>query len=449
MAAADPRRAAVIALQRVHMDGGYSQLVLDTLLKETAFSPADKALLSRLFYGVLERRLTLDYLIGKCASMPLKKMHPQILELLRIGIYQLLYMDRIPDAAAVYETVKLTRGMGQMKATGFVNAVLREIGRRKEKNSLFDDLPEGSAGESIRYSVSVEWIDRWKEQYGEEITAGLLQSLDELPPQSLRINTALISVAEFQERLRVAEVPFAVADGLPDSIQIPAGFDWKRVAKIEENWYYYQDTASQYDCLALGALPGERIADVCAAPGGKSFTLALMMQNEGYLLASDLYPKKCDMMSRRAKTLGLTMVDTAPRDAAGPLPTALIGSFDRVMCDAPCSGLGVIRRKPEIREKSLADVASLPDTQWNILCRAAELVKPGGVLQYSTCTLNKAENEEITARFLAEHPDFDKRILPLVSCFEKAGLAPSHEITLFPHLHGTDGFYIASFTRKG
>ncbi len=447
--AADPRRAAIEALQRVHRDGGYSQLVLDSLLRDSAFSPADKALVSRLFYGVLERRLTLDFLIGRCATMPIKRMHPRVLELLRVGIYQLLYMDRIPDAAAVYETVRLTRVMGQPKASGFINAVLREVLRRKEKGALWEDLPPGSAGESIRYSVPAEWIDRWKDQYGETVTAGLLTSLEVPPLQSLRVNTKQISADEFQQRLKAADVPFVVPDDLPDGIQISNGFDWKRVAKIEENWYYYQDTASQYDCLALGAQPGERIADVCAAPGGKSFTLSLMMGDTGYILAGDLYLQKTAMIANRAKALGLSCVHTVTRDAAEALPPELVGNFDRVMCDAPCSGLGVIRRKPEIREKSVSDIASLPETQWNILCRAAEMVRPGGVLQYSTCTLNRSENEEIAARFLEQHPDFEPRVLPLPACFEKAGLPQSHEITLFPHLHGTDGFYIASFTRKG
>lgn len=448
MAGADPRRTAVEVLLRVHRDGGYSQLVLDAALRKTAFAPADRALVSRLFYGVLERRITLDFIIGSCATMPLSRMHPTVRELLRTGVYQLIYMDRIPDAAAVYETVRLTRAMGQMKAAGFVNAVLREVLRRKEKSALFDALPSGTEGEAIRCSVPAEWIDRWKAQYGDSLTAGLLDSLETPPPQSVRVNTLKISAADFRERLQNAGVPFTVPDDLPDGLQISTGFDWKSLAKVEENWYYYQDTASQYDCLALAAQPGERIVDVCAAPGGKSFTLALMMQNRGEVLATDLYPKKCDMLARRAEALGLSCIQTMPRDAAAPLPDTLRGAFDRVLCDAPCSGLGVIRRKPEIREKTVSDIAALPETQLNILCRAAEMVKPGGVLQYSTCTLNTAENEEVAAAFLEKHPEFMPRVLPLTACFEKAGLPPSHQITLFPHLHDTDGFFIASFIRR-
>ncbi len=437
-----PRKAAVEVLTRVHRDGSYSNIVLDAALREHAFKAQDKALLSRLVYGVIERRLTLDYVLDKLSSVKLKKMHPFVREILRTGVYQLLFMDKIPASAAVNEAVKLSKMMGCAKASGLVNAVLRNVQRAGD--TLLADAPD-----EVVYSIPQPWIAYWREQYGEDCANGMMEALLQPPPQSIRINTLQISVAQFCERLEQAGVPFEVQPDLPEALHITKGFEWKTLAKIEENWYYYQDTASQYCCRALEAQKGEKIADVCAAPGGKSFTLAQYMQNDGYLLSGDVYPQKCDTIASRAAMLGITCLETVVRDAASPLPPALCEAFDRVLCDAPCSGLGVIRRKPEIRYRTKESVADLAPLQLEILNRAAQMVRVGGVLQYSTCTLRPEENEQVVEAFLRSHPNFSPRELPLSSCFEKAGLSPSHQITLFPHVHNTDGFFIASFRKNG
>lgn len=443
---AGARRIAVDVLVRIHRDGGFSNIVLDTALRENTLSAADKALVSRLVYGVTERRLTVDYVLGNFCTMKPTKMHPVVVEILRTGVYQLLYMDKIPASAAVNEAVKLTKAMGQYKASGMVNAVLRNVDRQRD--TLFDRLPRGVQGDAVRYSVPADLVAYWRRTYGDEMTNGLLSEVNVPPPQYVRVNTLKISVEEFTGRLTDANVPFMVHPDLPAGIHIPAGIDWKGLAKIEENWYYYQDTASQYCCFALGAKPQERIADVCAAPGGKSFTVAQYMQNNGKILAGDMYPAKCETIETRAEQFGISCIQTVVRDASKPVPAALVGQFDRVLCDAPCSGFGVIRRKPEIRYKPLAEFADLPKLQLEILSRAAEMVKNGGVLQYSTCTLRVEENEQVTAAFLKTHPDFVPQILPLDSCFDKAGIEPTHQITLFPHIHQTDGFFIASFRKK-
>ncbi len=443
---AGARRVAVEVLIRIHRDSGFSNIVLDTALRENNLSSADKGLVSRLVYGVTERRLTIDYVLGQFCTMKLTKMHPAVAEILRTGVYQLLFMDKIPVSAAVNEAVKLAKAMGQYKAAGMVNAVLRNVDRKRD--TLFDRLPKGAQGDAVRYSVPADLVVCWQKAYGRDITDGLLQAVNVPPPQYLRVNTLKISVEDFTKRLTDAGVPYTVHPDLPAAVHIPAGIDWKGLAKWEENWYYYQDTASQYCCFALGARPHEHIADVCAAPGGKSFTVAQYMQNDGRILAGDIYPAKCETIENRAKDFGITCIQTVVRDATKPIPATLKGAFDRVICDAPCSGLGVIRRKPEIRYKSLAEFNRLPALQLEILSRAAQMVKSGGVLQYSTCTLRPEENEQVAATFLEAHPDFVPQILPLDACFEKAGLAPSHQITLFPHIHETDGFFIASFRKK-
>ena len=211
---------------------------------------------------------------------------------------------------------------------------------------------------------------------------------------------------------------------------------------------YYQDIASQWCVEALDPQPGERVADVCAAPGGKSFLAAQKMQDRGFVLSGDLYSAKCEEMERRAQVLGISCMETVTRDASAPCPAPMRERFDRVLCDAPCSGFGVIRRKPEIRYKDLNEAKALPELQYRILCAAADMVRPGGVLQYSTCTLHTAENERVAERFLREHPDFEPRALPIAAAFAASGEQPSWKITLFSHVHKTDGFFIAGFTKK-
>ena len=444
--AQDPRLSVVQALAELHRRRSYSNIVLDQLLRTAELSTADRSLASRLFYGVIERRLTLDHVLSRASSVPLRKLHPLVHETLRVALYQILYMDKVPDSAAVNEAVSGVRRLKQGQASGFVNGVLRGILRRRDV--LFDDLPTGDEGLSIQHSCPVELISFWRRAYGDAMAERLVAAVNETPELFLRVNTLRITDEKFSEILKKLGANHQICEDLPHCFRLNCGYLLNNLASDEKNCYYYQDKASQWACLAFGAQPGEAVADVCAAPGGKSFTVAQMMNNTGRLLACDLYPAKCETIDRRAEELGITILRTAARDASAPCPEQLRGSFDRVLCDVPCSGLGVIRRKPEIRYKDLREFDELPALQYRILERGAEMVKHGGVLQYSTCTLNPAENEEVVARFLREHPEFSPRILPLDSCFAAAGLEPSHTITLFPPVHGTDGFFIAGFCKK-
>ena len=440
-------RAAVAgALAQLHRRQGYSNIVLDELLNTTALSDADRALFSRLFYGVIERRLTLDEVICRHSSTPVRKMHPLIRETLRVAVYQLLYMDRIPASAAVNEAVAAIKSLKQGHASGFVNGVLRGILRNKD--TLFDHLDDSDHGLSIRYSCPVELIAFWRSAYGDERLLPLLSSMNGEAPEYIRINTLKITDEEARMRLQNAGIDYEQHPVLPHCFLIKNAYLLNKLENGRENWYYYQDMASQWSCFALDAREGERIMDVCAAPGGKSFTTAQYMNDRGRILACDVYEHKCEAMKRRARHYGFTVLETAVRDASVPCDASLRGAFDRVICDVPCSGLGVIRRKPEIRYKDLSALTALPPLQYTILERSAELVRPGGILQYSTCTLNPAENEELVTRFLREHSDFVPRRLPLDSCFAAAQQPSGHSITLFPDIHGTDGFFIAGLIRK-
>lgn len=439
------RAAAAEAVRRLNEQNAYSNCVVHALLSSVPLEPREKALATAIIYGTVERRLTIDFLLSKCSTRPLKKLHPTVLALLQTAVCQLLYMDRIPQSAAVNETVKLTRSMGQPAASGFVNAVLRGVLRQHE--TLLSRLGDSAEGLSLRYSCPVDWIRFWEEAYGRETMLLLLAHINGAPPAYIRVNTALTTATALCDRLRAQGNDVLPMPDLTNCLQLNSVCERNPLEKAEENCYYYQDKASQYACAALSVRPGDRVADVCAAPGGKTLTISQYLEGRGEVLAGDIYPGKCATIRCRAVALQADTVKVVQRDASEACPPEWVGRFDKVLCDVPCSGLGVIRRKPEIRYKRPEDFCSLPDLQYRILDASAAMVAPGGVLQYSTCTLNPAENEAVALRFLKEHQEFAPRILPLSSCFAASGLEPDWHITLFPHLHGSDGFFIAGFVR--
>ncbi len=439
------RQGAVTALLQIQQEGGYSNIVLDELLRRQPLPDNDRALMTRLVYGVIERRLTIDYLLNKLSSVHVFKMEPRVREILRIGVYQLVFMDKTPAFAAINESVELTRVMGLSRLSGFVNGVLRAI--QRDAAALLENLPATDKGEEIRVSCPRAWIRYWRDAYGEDVTRGLLSCINEAPPTYIRVNTLRITTETLYKQLQQQGISCQPVDGLPDALIIAPGQSLQHLPQSLRHTFYFQDLASQWCCAALEPKPGDRIADVCAAPGGKSFTVAQYMRDEGCIQAADIYSQKCNTITRRAEELGIRCVQAVCRDATAVPSDEHVGAYDRVICDAPCSGLGVIRRKPEIRYKQPDDFAALPALQLAILSQAAKLVRPGGVLQYSTCTLRPEENQMVAAAFLQQHPCFSPRLLPLSHCFAQAGIPASYEITLFPYIHGTDGFYIAGFTR--
>lgn len=439
------RQAAVTVLLRVQEQGGYSNVVLDEWLEKSALTGADRAMAARLVYGVTERRLTIDYLLNHTSSTPVKKMTPAVREILRVGAYQLVYMDKTPAFAAINESVELTRIMGQGRLTGFVNAVLRQVERTAK--DLLHALPATDKGLELRYSCPRAWIRLWRQAYGEDTMQGLLSSLQEAPPAYIRVNTLRTTTAQLADCITAAGGRCTMVEGLPAALCVSPASVLQSLPSDIQTHYYFQDLASQWACRALEPRAGERIADVCAAPGGKTMTVAQEMGDTGCIVAGDIHGHKCRAMTERVSRYGISSITVTQKDAAALPDESLVGTFDRVICDAPCSGLGVIRRKPEIRYKSPEEFADLPGLQLQILNSAAQLVRPGGVLQYSTCTLRPEENEQVAAAFLEQNPAFVPRILPLDLCFEQAGTTPSHMLTLFPHIHGTDGFFIAAFSK--
>lgn len=442
----DARTAALKALLRVDGDEGYSNLVLDGTLGSSSADRREKALATAIFYGVLERRITLDYMLAQFSKTPLPKLSPAVLEILRIGAYQLLYLEKIPPSAAVNECVNLAKRNKQARASGFVNAVLRNLLRAKGKLRMPDPAKDRLGSLSVTYSCPKWLIRLWESSYGEACTLGLLGSLCEKPPVFARVNNTLISEENLLERLACEGMEAKRCALLPGAVELSHMGDIGESESYRAGLLHVQDLSSQICCALLDPRPGETVADVCAAPGGKTFTAAERMENRGRVLSFDRTPARVGLIREGAARLKLSCVETGVRDASAPAGEPL--RADRVLCDVPCSGLGILRRKPEVRYKLPSTIDSLPDLQYLILCKSSAIAADGGVLVYSTCTLNPGENAGVADRFLAEHGEFEPLALRLPKGIRRAVPEPDNQITLMPHVNGTDGFFVAAFQKR-
>lgn len=437
------RQTAAEALIRVEKGGAYSNIAIDRALEESGLDSRDRAFATTLFYGVLERRITLDFALGRYCKTPLGQLSPAVRAILRQAVYQIAYMDSVPPSAAVNEAVELTRALGQGRAAGFVNGVLRSFLRDGGELRLPDRGEDRAKYLSLAYSVPEPLVRMWEAQYGEEPLKPLLCAAGGRPPLYVRANSLRTDAAGLLKRWG-EETGAREVQGVPCCVALERSGAVEKLSGFDEGLFHVQDLSSQLCAAALEARPGMRVLDACAAPGGKSFTIAQWMGGEGELLAGDLYPAKVRRIREGAARLGLGNVRAMQRDASRHDPE--MGLFDRVLCDAPCSGLGIIRRKPEIRYKPLEELRELPGIQYKILEASAEYVTEGGVLVYSTCTLNRRENEETVGRFLREHPEFAPEELPEWIC-SFAGKKQDFQMTLFPQDCGSDGFYMARFQR--
>lgn len=438
----DARKTAFDALLRVQKDAAYSNLVLDSAVRDAGLPEREASLASALFYGVLERSITLDYALSAYLRQPVKKLKPEVLVLLRLGAYQLLYMDRIPASAAVNETVNLAKWDKKTSfAAGLINGVLRSLQRGgvtwpdREKELL----PYLQAV----YSCPVWLAELLVDSYGEDNAIGILKENFGRPPLTIRVNTQRVTADELIGILANEGVE-AERAACADALLLNKTGSVENLTSYQDGLFHVQDLASQYCCAALDTKPGDSVLDVCSAPGGKAFTIAQMMKNKGKLTAMDLYPARTALIAEGAARLGLTVLETAVNDARVYNPE--LPQYDKVLCDVPCSGLGIIRRKPEIRLKSKEDIDKLPDLQYLIMGTSIKYVKPGGRFVYSTCTIHPQENEKTVARFLNAHPDF--RLIEVLPELQRWN-GDKQSLTLLPHLHGTDGFFIAVFERMG
>lgn len=432
------RTLAVKALLRVK-DGGFSNIVLDALLSGAHLEHRDKAFISVLFYGTLERRITLDKIIKKYSSKPLESLEPEVLECLRIGFYQLIYMNSVPDMAAANETVEAVKELGFVKASGFVNGIMRSFIRDGKK---FDFSRLDKIGRlSAEYSAPIWLCKKWCYEYGDEKTEAALKASLGAVPIFARVNTVKTTSEKLLSILEEENVKAEHIEETENSIRIYSAAPQSTKA-YKNGLFHVQDISSQLCAKAVGAQKGERVLDVCSAPGGKTFTVAQLMENQGEIVACDLHPKRAGLVKSGAERLGLKIVTAKANDAT--VFNEKMGTFDRVLCDVPCSGLGVIRRKPEIRFKDPAEISSLPKIQYKIASTSAGYLKNGGTMIYSTCTLSKEENEQVVKRLIAEDGLVPAELPEELKKYSKDGFS----VTLMPGEINSDGFYFAKLRKE-
>ncbi len=425
-------------LVRMEKDSAFSNILLDDALSKSGLEPADKKFAAALFYGVIERKLTLDSVIKKYSSKPADKLSVEVLQILRMGIYQLLYLNSVPDSAAVNESVLLAKTNKNPAVSGFVNAILRNFIRDDKKlPSVSGKIPKLA----LEYSAPEWLILKWINEYGEDMAVSMLKGSLWRAPVTVRANTLKAPLEEIIQKLDADGIKAITIDGFPDCLEIKSGGSVENSEAYKNGLFHVQDISSQLCCMMLDAKEGETVLDLCSAPGGKAFTIAEMMKKTGLLNAYDITMKKTGLIAQGAKRLGLKNIKSRVNNAKvfnSEIPLA-----DRILCDVPCSGLGVIRRKPEIKYKNPADFSALPEIQYQILETSSGYLKTGGVLVYSTCTLSRAENDEVVEKFLENHSEFEG-----VSLSFPNGKSPDgYKATILPDLYNSDGFFIAKLKK--
>lgn len=436
-AATGPRELAYASLAAFRKEGAWSDVYFRQAAGRAELPPRDAALAAQLCYGVLQNRSLLDFWISRFSSLPVKKLEPQVLDILRLGLYQIALLDRVPHSAAVNESVKLAKRHANPRAAGLVNAVLRAAAEKAEALPAPPREPLES-WLSVRYSHPEWYVREMLLLLGPGQTEELLKKDNEPAPVYVQGNPLKASTEEIAAFLGEEGVSAEAHPWLPGCLKLSGTGNLQRLSAWRDGLFQVQDPASRLAVLAAGAKPGFRVIDGCAAPGGKSFAAAAEMENRGSILSCDIYPAKLSIIEEGAARLGLSILETALLDAAAP-NAALRGTADLVLCDVPCSGMGVIRKKPDVRYKDPSVIAALPPLQLSILRNLSAYVKPGGVLLYSTCTLRPEENEAVVRAFLDADPGFAPEAFRL-----PGPLGDVHDgmLTLWPHLHDTDGFYI-------
>lgn len=434
------RETALQVLVDCRTRGAWADAALKAQLSRDGLSGPDAALCSRIVYGVLQNQLLLDfYLEAYCSQKP-SHLQPPLLDILRIGAYQILFLDKVPDSAAVNTSVELAKKAKRAQASGLVNAVLRKISKNKAD---LPPIPERDEARylSIRYSHPKWLVKRLLSILGREETEQFLKANNDIAPLTVQVNPLKTTTEALVAELHESGVTAKVHSWVPGCLELSSTGDLTALPAFQEGKFLVQDPAARLAALAAGVKPEDKVLDVCAAPGGKSFSAAFAMEDRGSILSCDLHENKLKRIREGAERLGLTCVSTAAADGRENHPD-WVEKFDVVLVDAPCSGLGIIRKKPDTRLKKADDLFTLPVVQAAILDNAATYVRPGGTLLYSTCTILPEENEQVTDAFLAEHEQFVREPFTLPN-----GEAEG-QLTLWPQRHQTDGFYICRMKRQ-
>ncbi len=431
------RETALNVLIACRKDGGWSNSVLKAYTARDHLDSRDSALAARLSYGVLQNRNYLDFYLKQLLTGKIKALHPVLRDILHLGLYQMYQMDKIPESAAVNESVELAKKYcrKQRNASGLVNAVLRNAVRTK------GSLQEPVSWED-KYSHPGDLINLLKSYVGKERIEPMLRANNAVAPIFAQVNTLRTTAEDLLQRLAGEGVTAQLHPWLPDCLILSGTGSMENLLSFREGLFYIQDPAAKLSVLCAEITPGQKVLDCCAAPGGKSFAAALA--GAGEITSCDIHPHKIDLIAKGAERLGFSQICAMEQDATAFNPE-WEAKMDTVITDVPCSGFGIIRKKPDIRYKSLREAAQLPALQQEIINNAARYVKPGGLLLYSTCTLVQAENEDVVERFLRTHPDFATEPLPLPAIFPKN---ESGMLALVPGEYDTDGFFICRLRRR-
>lgn len=426
------REAAYECIYKVNYEKAYSNIVLNQLFRRYEMSYLDRGFVTELVYGTLSRLIYLNHVIARYSDLRINRLSKKVFTTLQMGVFQLLFMDSVTDFAAVDETVRMIKKL-DFRSTAFVNAVMRKIVREKEEKKDIANLSELSDKRqyfSVKYSVSEYIAGRFLRMYGEDFAEKLLTAFYERPKLFIRVNSLKITEKELLERF--------LQDGIQvESTSVEGVFSLQGLRGVgsnpsfREGLFSVQDLSSVRAVVALAPKPGEHVLDLCSAPGGKTFAMAEYMKNQGRIDAFDISEHKLLLLSERAEELGIRIIRTKVSDAR-IFQKELSECYDKVLVDAPCSGFGIIRRKPELRYKTYEDVKELPKIQKEILSQAASYLKKSGTLVYSTCTLEKKENIEVVQSFLQENTNFT--LVEEVREF-------------YPHLDRGDGFFIAKMSK--
>ena len=439
------REAALRTLVAMDHQKAWSDGHLKKTIQEEHLDRRDAALATRLCFGVLQNRMLLDHYLQQYSTMKLTKMESKVRNSLRLGLYQMLFLTKIPVSAAVSESVALTKKLCKNpRAGGMVNGILRNLARH------LDALPTLDRSDPMAYLALLYSHPQWRgEAWGARVGEGELEDLlrfdNSEPPVTVQVNTCRFQTQEVAETLRREGMGVAPHPWLADCLLLTATGDLTRSEGWRLGMFYPQDPAARLAVLAAGLSPGDRVLDACAAPGGKSFAAAMAMGDQGEIRACDLHPHKKALIQAGAERLGLQSVTAQVADGRKPRK-GWAAAFDAVLADVPCSGLGVLRKKPEIRYKDPKELEDLPQIQGEILANVAGYVRPGGVLLYSTCTLRREENEEVVQAFLAGHREFHREAFRLPG---PLGLVEAGECTLWPQRLETDGFFLARLRKEG
>lgn len=443
------KQAREICLQILMKQGNkdlFSNILLNDELSNTELSAQEKAFLTQLYYGVITNKISLDYIIKKLSKVRFDKIATPIQNILRIGLYQIYYLDKIPASAACNESVKLAKKYGNQGSVGFVNAILRNA-TRIPLEELFSDITDEVSKLSLMYSYQEWMIELFIKEFGLDDTKLLVEESKKVPRQCIRVNTLKISREELI--LKIQNIGIKAEQGkLPDILYAESSSELLNSKLFKEGLFTFQDEAAALVAHLASPEEGEKILDICAAPGGKTTHIAGLANDSCEIIAMELYPHRGELIRETARRLGVSSIDIKISDATEFI-SDFKGYFDKIIVDVPCSGLGVIRKKPDIKLRTKEeDITEINKTQKEILENAGKYLKSGGTLIYSTCTILKKENEDVVSEFLIRNKDFkittNEEVIPDEW---KSGLK-NGMLTLLPHKHGTDGFFICAMMKE-